>query len=155
MDIHRISTPKIYFIWVVTVAIFYTQSLITGEYLYRMQQVVDYIGTLPTGVSRENLSILLMGISLITGFAYLLLGSFLVNFDKKGHQWARWPLALFCLVTPAWMVSSTLELEKIYFGIVDYFDYLLCASTIICLFSIFLISQIMHFHRRANEEAKQ
>lgn len=155
MNFNRISTPRIYFIWVVTVVVFYTQSLLTGEYLYRMQQVVDYIGTLPAGVNRENLSILLMALSLITGFAFLLLGSFLVNFDKKGHLWARWPLALFCLITPAWMVSSTLELERIYFGIVDYFDYLLCASTVICLFTVFIVSQFSHFQRRHGGELKE
>ncbi|MBL4865309.1 MAG: hypothetical protein JKY67_02910 [Pseudomonadales bacterium] len=133
------SVATLYSVWLVLLYLIVAYAIVSGEMLYRMEQVVDYLGNLPISSTRENSAMALMVIVLFAELIPLWLGAIMIRLKTPQRIWMSWPLTVFCLAIAYTVVQNTKQLYALYYKLIGPLDWAFAMVTVSFMVMIIIV----------------
>ena len=141
------SIASLYSAWLVLLYIIVAYAIATGDMLYRMEQVIDYLGNISSSRSRENTATILMAMALFTELVPLWFGAILIRLEAPHRRWMRWPITAFCLGIAYTVVHNTSKLHSLYYNLIGPHDWVFAGATV-----AFMLLMIVVLHGKDNSD---
>ncbi len=132
----KLSIAKAYIAWIVITAIAWLVSLSSGELHNLMSKSVELIYDPSSGLSRDDMILSFIVISLVYWLITIIVSGLFVFFTRKSKVWAKYLLTIFCIYQIYYEISSYFSIASTYdytFGVHDWVLGLLSIITLLVM----------------------
>lgn len=149
------TVGTLYSIWLVLLYLIVAYAILSGEMLYRMEQVVDYLGNVPPDYTREKAAVLLMAMVLLAELLPLWFGAFIIQLNTRDRLWTSWPISCFSIIIAYTIVQNTNQLSDLYSNLVGPLDLAFAFATIVLMLMIVIVVHATDYHKTHSIEVSR
>jgi len=136
----KMSLTKIYLCWLALSIAGWVVSWVTGSLWELMGQSVDLAGSQTSGMSRDEMIIGFIAISLVYWFISVVVLGVFVALTNKQKKWARLIFIIICLYQLAYESYAHYSILMAYQAPYELHDYLFAIASLVCIICMLIKS---------------
>jgi len=140
------TTAGLYSTWLILLYFSVGYAILSGEMLYRMEQVVDYTGSFSSPLNRDKAALAFMVVALFSQLCTLWFGAILIRLKTSKRRWIKWPLTGFCLCLGYTVLHNTIRLSELYYNLIGPLDWIFAYATVFIMISMIFVLHLTDYY---------